>query len=169
MILRDGEAMSRIWPGELTKLTRAATDATFYRPGLTADEISANRRIVDISEATCVTAAASAAQMFAAAVIDDELAGYVIATRHGPDNLELDWLMVHPRHHGTGVARALITAGLEWLGPADPVWLTVIRHNTRAIAFYRKLGFEIDPGAPTAHVVPHWIMRRVPAVAGAAA
>jgi ribosomal protein S18 acetylase RimI-like enzyme len=40
------------------------------------------------------------------------------------------------------------------------MWLNVVRHNERAIRFYRKHGFEIDPEADCPHVMPHWIMRR---------
>jgi hypothetical protein len=40
------------------------------------------------------------------------------------------------------------------------MWLNVVRHNARAIGFYRKHGFDIDPDAECQHVMPHWIMRR---------
>jgi ribosomal protein S18 acetylase RimI-like enzyme len=158
----DAQAFARLRSGDITALTDAATVATFYRDGLTPEQVAANHRIVNISESVCAQAAISAHQRLAAAFIDDELAGYVVATRHSPDDLELDWMMVHPRHHGAGVARALMTKGLTWLGTDRPIWLNVIRHNARAIGFYRKFGFRIDPDARTSHVVPHWIMRRPP-------
>lgn len=159
-ILIDSQALARLRDGDITALTEAATAATFYRDGLTPEQVAANRRIVAISEPTCEQAADNCHQRLAAAFVGDVLAGYVVATRHRPDDLELDWMMVHPRHHGAGVARALMTEGLTWLGADQPIWLNVIRHNTRAIGFYRKFGFEIDAAARTAHVVPHWIMRR---------
>lgn len=68
--------------------------------------------------------------------------------------------MVHPDHHGSGVAGALMEAGVAWLGADKPLWLNVLRYNERAIRFYRRFGFEIDPQATTTHVIPHWIMRR---------
>ncbi|MDP3853721.1 N-acetyltransferase [Phenylobacterium sp.] len=74
--------------------------------------------------------------------------------------MELDWLMVDPAHHGSGLARVLMEAGLDWLGRDRPIWLNVIRRNWRAIAFYERFAFRIDAGAVTAHAVPHWIMRR---------
>ena len=70
--------------------------------------------------------------------------------------------MVHPDFHGTDVAASLMHHGIEWLGATNPIWLNVIRHNERAIRFYRRFGFEIDPAAKTAHIVPHVIMRRAP-------
>lgn len=170
-ILTDARAAARLRDGDITALTEAATAATFYREDLTPEQVASNRRIVDISAPVCLHAAESAHQRLIAAFVDDRLAGYVVATRHGPDDHELDWMMAHPRHHGSGVTRALLEAGLTWLGVDKPIWLNVIRHNSRAIAFYRKFGFEIDPATPAPHVVPHWIMRRPPgplAEAGAA-
>lgn len=55
---------------------------------------------------------------------------------------ELWSLNVLPDHHGSGVALDLMTAVL---GGADvPAYLWVLRDNARAVAFYRKHGFELD-------------------------
>lgn len=162
-IYRNMAAMRRIGADVIASLTRAATLSTFYHDGLSSEQVAANQRIVTISEATCLAAARSEHQLFAAAFSERDLAGYVIATRHGADDLELDWLMVDPRHHGSGAAARLMQMGLDWLGSAHPIWLSVIRHNRRAIRFYQRFGFEIDLDTPTAHTVPHWIMRRPPA------
>jgi ribosomal protein S18 acetylase RimI-like enzyme len=161
-ILEGQTAAARIAGGDITNLTEAATNATFYRDDLTPEQRAANRRIVDVSEATARIAAASPNQNFAAAFVGDRFAGFVIASRHGEGDLELDWLMVHPDFHGTDVAASLMRHGIAWLGEANPIWLNVIRHNERAIRFYRRFGFEIDPDARTDHVVPHVIMRRPP-------
>jgi ribosomal protein S18 acetylase RimI-like enzyme len=162
-IFTDSEAIRALSPGAITNLTEAATGATFDHGGLTDEQRAANRRVVDISEATAQAAAVNAHQHLAAAFADGRFAGFVIATKHAPDDHELDWLMVHPDFHGTNVADALMRAGMAWLGEGDPMWLNVIRHNARAIRFYEKRGFKIDPMATTAHVVPHHIMRRPPA------
>ena len=158
----DRQAADRAGADAITALTEAATRATFYREDLTGEQIASNRRIVAISAATCLAAVSNDHQRFAAAFVGDVFAGYVIATVHAPDSLELDWMMVHPDFHGTSVAGALMEAGIGWLGEDRPLWLNVIRHNERAIRFYRKFGFEIDPAAVTDHVIPHAIMRRVP-------
>ena len=160
LILADADALARTGAGAIRRLTEAAISTTFYREDLTPEQVAANRRVVDISAPCCIAAAANAHQYFAAAFVDGAFAGYVIATRHAEDDLELDWLMVDPRFHGTPVSAALMEAGIEWLGADRPLWLNVIRHNERAIRFYRKFGFEIDPQAATDHVVPHAIMRR---------
>jgi len=159
-LLFDGAALARSGAEAITRLTEAATAATFYRDGLTPEQVAANRRIVAISAGACAAAAASPDQRFGAAFVVGTLAGYVIATRHAPHDLELDWMMVDPAHHGGGVAPALMEAGIGWLGTDRPLWLNVIAHNERAIRFYRRFGFEIDPDARCDHVVPHAIMRR---------
>lgn len=156
----DGEALERIDPASVVALTRAATEATFYRDGLTPDQIAHNRRIVEISGATAISAAAAAHQHFVAAFVDSGLAGFVIATVHEPASRELDWLMVDPDWHGTDVSSALMRAGMGWLGTDRPMWLNVIQYNERAIRFYRRFGFEIDPAGRAERAIPQFIMRR---------
>lgn len=160
VIYSDVSALLRLRPGDIINLTEAATAATFYHDDLTAEQIAANRRVVAISCDCCTAAARNGHQHFAAAFVEDRFAGYMIATRHGDNDLELDWLMVHPDHHGAGVAAVLMDVGIAWLGADKPMWLNVIRRNERAIHFYRRFGFEIDARSNTSHVVPHWIMRR---------
>ncbi len=160
LILEDGAAVARLSPDLIEALTEAATATTFYRDDLSEAEHAANRRVPAMARACYAAAAERHDQGFAAAFVDDRFAGFAISTRHGPGDHELDWLMVHPAFHGRGVAAALTDHAIAWLGAAQPMWLTVLRHNACAIAFYRRFGFEIDPYARTAHVVPHWIMRR---------
>ena len=55
--LVEGEAaLERIDRGDVIALTGAATDATFYVDGLTAEQVAANRRIVAISAESCLAA-----------------------------------------------------------------------------------------------------------------
>jgi ribosomal protein S18 acetylase RimI-like enzyme len=160
LILADRDVLARVDGEDIVRLTAAATEATFYRDDLTADQIAANRRVVEISGPTAVAAAASSSQYLAGAFVADRFAGYVISTRHSPGDHELDWLMVHPDFHGQGVAAVLMEAGMGWLGLDRAMWLNVIRFNTRAIAFYRRFGFEIDSDTRIEKAVPNWIMRR---------
>ena len=159
-LLADQAALDRIGAADIDALTEAATETTFYSDGLTAGQVAANRRIVAISAETCLAAAASSDQRFVAAFSRGIFAGFVVATVHGSDDLELDWLMVHPDFHGSRVGALLMQAGIDWLGADRPIWLNVIRRNRRAISFYRKFGFEIDPEARTRHLIPHVVMRR---------
>lgn len=59
--------------------------------------------------------------------------------------VELSKCYVHPGHHGTGTAAALMRASLaeaRGLG-AGSVWLGVNQHNSRAQRFYAKSGFTV--------------------------
>lgn len=58
--------------------------------------------------------------------------------------VEIQRFYVRAHAHGQGVARALMEHVLARAGQlaADVVWLGVWEHNPRAIAFYRKWGFE---------------------------
>ena len=113
-----------------------------------------------ISAETALGAVENDHQLFTAAFIDCAFAGYMIATVHAPDSRELDWLMVDPAFHGRGVADVLMTAGVDWLGRDRPMWLNVLQHNERAIGFYRRHDFEVDPETRTEHLIPHFVMRR---------
>lgn len=161
-LLAGAKAAERLTEQAIVALTAAATDATFYREGLSDEQLAHNRRIVAISGSTALAAAAAAHQHLVVAHVGGELAGYVISTIHAADDRELDWLMVHPRFHGTGVSPALMEAGMEWLGLERPMWLNVIRYNKRAIAFYRRFGFAIDPGPAPPRPIPNLVMRRPP-------
>jgi ribosomal protein S18 acetylase RimI-like enzyme len=158
-ILRNGDAAG-LEPEEVARLTERATCSTFYTNGLTRQQVEANQRIPHLAREVFFEAAISDHQHLAAALTGERLTGFVIATRHDTDDLELDWLMVDPRQHGSGLAASLMNEGMEWLGVDRPIWLTVIKHNRRAIHFYRKFGFEIDEQAELNRVVPTWIMRR---------
>lgn len=161
-LLHGAEALARTSCDEIVALTEAATARAFHSEGLTEAQLEANRRVVAMSGLVCAEACASPDRYFAACFAGARLAGFVVSTRHGPDSLELDWLMVHPDHHGAGIGALLIEEGVAWLGKDRPLWLNVIRANARAIAFYRKFGFEVDPATATDHAIPHWVMRRPP-------
>ena len=145
---------------EVERLTELATASTFYTDALSPREVEANRRIPALARQVYFQAAGSQHQHLAAAFCGKRLAGFMIATRHDQDGHELDWLMVGPDHQGCGVAARLMVEGMTWLGLDEPMWLTVIRHNQRAIRFYRKFGFAIDADARLDRPVPTWIMRR---------
>ncbi len=156
----DADALRRTSDEEIAELTRRATAATYFEDGLNADELGFIERVVRISAASVSTAARNTNQRLVTAASAGKLAGFVIATVHADESRELDWLMVDPQFHGGGIASSLMRAGMAWLGEDKPMWLNVVRHNERAIRFYRKHGFEIDPEAECPHVMPHWIMRR---------
>jgi ribosomal protein S18 acetylase RimI-like enzyme len=159
-IRRNVEATAGLRPKDVAALTERATRVTFYADWLTAEQEEANRRIPPLSGQVYFEAASSETQHLAAAFAGARLAGFMIATRHAADDLELDWLMIDPREHGTGLAASLMREGIEWLGPEQSIWLIVVRHNQRAIRFYCRFGFEVDPAAELDRIVPSCIMRR---------
>lgn len=60
--------------------------------------------------------------------------------------VEISTLYVQPRHHGRGLGRALLQAGLQRcaeLGGSAP-WLTTNAQNQSAITFYQRMGFVIS-------------------------
>jgi ribosomal protein S18 acetylase RimI-like enzyme len=70
---------------------------------------------------------------------------------HPPAPTALWSLNVLPRHHGSGIGARLMSAVIgDRTGPA---YLWVATGNARAIAFYRKRGFELDG---VTHFDPEW-------------
>lgn len=163
-LLAGAAALARIGPDAIAALTEAATRATYYADWMSGEHHAAIRRVVDIAAPSCESAAASAHQHFIAAFVAGRFAGYVIATVHEEDDRELDWLMVHPDFHGTAVSGALMEAGMAWLGADRPMWLNTVQHNVRAIRFYRRFGFEIDPDTRFERAIPLHVMRRPPSI-----
>ena len=159
-LLGDGDALSVAGSEEIEALTRRATAATFRADGLDEEQVQAIERVNGMAVDCVRSAASNANQRLVVATCEDRFAGFVIATVHAENDRELDWLMVDPDFHGTGVANSLMDAGIAWLGEDRPIWLNVIRHNRRAIRFYERHGFAIDPEATTDHAIPHHIMRR---------
>lgn len=76
----------------------------------------------------------------------DELVGFInlgpARDEDPPTPLELQALNVLASHHGTGVAHRLVAEGLG----DHQAYLWVVDGNERAMAFYRKFGFELDGG-----------------------
>jgi ribosomal protein S18 acetylase RimI-like enzyme len=62
-----------------------------------------------------------------------------------PAAVQINRVYVHPDHHGGGAARGLMDAALDWARErgTQELYLTVAPDNARAIAFYRRYGFEI--------------------------
>ena len=82
---------------------------------------------------------------------DGVLGGYAQLRRHPPppeipgrSPIQLERLYVDSAHHGRGVGQRLmqaVHAAAREMG-GDTIWLTVWTENPRAIAFYRKCGFD---------------------------
>jgi len=84
--------------------------------------------------------------------VDARIAGFLMLVSPSPhpqvaarNPIELRKLYVDPRHHGRGIANALMQSALAVIDqPAhDTAWLSVFSGNARAISFYRRWGFAI--------------------------
>ncbi len=75
-----------------------------------------------------------------------EVLGYASARLADPQRVRLEQLYVVPRKWGTGVADLLFAAVLGHARAvgATTVDLTVNRNNARALAYYRRNGFELS-------------------------
>ena len=112
----------------------AAHLAATYGPARQAEELADPRR-------TTLVAATDAGELIAFAQL---LAGAAPPCVAGPAPIELLRFYVDRGWHGRGVAQALMAATLEAAAArgAETIWLGVWERNPRAIAFYRKWGFE---------------------------
>ena len=72
-----------------------------------------------------------------------EIVGYALALTGNDDaRIVLDRLHIEPAQFGTGLAAALMRAVIADHRSASVVELEVLEGNNRALAFYRKHGFQ---------------------------
>ncbi len=85
------------------------------------------------------------------ACFESSVAGYAILAQNAPPSIqsagpwtELSKCYVRSAYHGRGIAGALMDEATRRAGRqrATGMWLSVSEENGRAIAFYRKHGFE---------------------------
>jgi ribosomal protein S18 acetylase RimI-like enzyme len=84
----------------------------------------------------------------------------VIVDRKDAAMPEIDWLIVGVEWQGKKVAHRLMEHALAWIGDSVPVQLGVIHFNERAIAFYKKFGFEDTGRIVGRHKIPRRLMIR---------
>ncbi|MEP6566261.1 MAG: GNAT family N-acetyltransferase [Mesorhizobium sp.] len=100
---------------------------------------------------------------FVAERADGTIAGYAMAEMGGRGDVMLDRLHIDKSEFGTGLAADLLHAALAAHAGIPSIALEVIEGNDRAIAFYRKHGFEAVERRAAAHGVgghTSLIMRR---------
>ena len=73
---------------------------------------------------------------------DGKKAGYYHFFQHDDHRMELDDLYVFPSYRGRGIGTAVIQKCCA--ETSQPVLLYVFLKNTRALALYQKLGFQIQ-------------------------
>ena len=55
---------------------------------------------------------------------------------------EIDAMYVIPELKGKGLGKKLMEKAFEWLGSELKIRLVVVKYNSRAIEFYKKMGFK---------------------------
>ncbi len=88
--------------------------------------------------------------IFLLAFVNNEPAGYVLIKENahadlpGENTIEISRLYARSSFIGKGVGKALMEAAIATGKQLqkDQIWLGVWEHNHRAIAFYKKFGFE---------------------------
>jgi ribosomal protein S18 acetylase RimI-like enzyme len=136
----------------------------FDHPDLTEEQRAENAWIATIAERNCLAAIDNPDRAIFVAREDaaSPIIGFVIALRDSAEMPEIDWLIVAPEHQGKGAARLLMQRALDWIGEDVAVKLGVIHFNARAIAFYKKFGFEDTGRIVGRHKIPRKLLVRSP-------
>ncbi|MEI8701922.1 MAG: N-acetyltransferase [Mesorhizobium sp.] len=95
---------------------------------------------------------------------DGSIAGYAMAEMDETGDVMLDRLHIDKSEFGTGLAADMLHAVLAAHSGIPSIALEVIEGNDRAIAFYRKHGFEVVERRSASHGVEghaSFIMRRL--------
>ncbi|BCM18833.1 GNAT family N-acetyltransferase [Mesorhizobium sp. J8] len=101
---------------------------------------------------------------FVAERADGSIAGYAMAAMDAEGDVTLERLHIEPQTFGSGLAVDLLHAVLAAHAGVPSIALEVVEGNERAIAFYRKHGFEVVERREAAHGVgghASLIMRRM--------
>lgn len=93
---------------------------------------------------------------YAAVFKGDEKVGYFHFYKNRDGEYELDDLYVLPKYRGRGIGTEIIERCCAWV--AAPVMLYVFIKNEKAVALYKRLGFEIVQTVNGSR----YIMRREP-------
>lgn len=75
----------------------------------------------------------------------DRIAAYAQLRFDDDDRCEIERFYVDRSQHGSGLAQQLMQKSIDVAksNGKKVLWLGVWQHNARAVAFYRKLGFDI--------------------------
>jgi ribosomal protein S18 acetylase RimI-like enzyme len=115
--------------------------AESFTPERQAGEIADPEGVVLLAESEEVSGSAEAPELLGYAHLVSAQAPESVI---GQSPIELSRFYVSRALHGKGVAQTLMDATLDAARGrgADVVWLGVWERNSRAVAFYRKYGFE---------------------------
>jgi ribosomal protein S18 acetylase RimI-like enzyme len=112
-------------------------------------------------EKTIRAAEANRDVLYRVAVVDGRIVGFVHATHERDKNI-LEGIYTLAAYHGKGVGPKLMDEALAFIDPAKPTEFEVAADNARAIAFYKRYGFQEvrDTERLLADKIPVITMRR---------
>ena len=152
VVVRLAGPADAAWLAALAERTFRETYTEFNTPenmeAYVAEHFGLDRQAAELRDPAMVTLVVEA---------DRQAAGYAQLARGpapssvaGPAPMELVRFYVDRPWHGRGLAQTLMAATVDTarLAGARTLWLGVWERNGRAIAFYRKCGFE-DVGTHT--------------------
>lgn len=152
VVVRLAGPADAAWLAALAERTFRETYTEFNTPenmeAYVAEHFGLDRQAAELRDPAMVTLVVEA---------DSQAAGYAQLARGpapssvaGPAPIELVRFYVDRPWHGRGLAQTLMAATVDTarLAGARTLWLGVWERNGRAIAFYRKCGFE-DVGTHT--------------------
>jgi diamine N-acetyltransferase len=132
---------------EALAVVGAATFLDTFAGLLSGDAIVAQCSRAHAASAYAMLLAQGARAWLAEATDGEAPIGYALVTE--PDlpgasaaDIELKRIYSLSRFHGQGIGSALLTAAIRAAAGRDRLVLGVYRGNARALAFYRKQGFE---------------------------
>ncbi len=119
--------------------------------GMTSPEIMSQYLAAAFDRRKIAGELANPDSLFLFLVVDDELAGYLKVNENAaqtdlrePGGLEIERIYLRERFQGRGLGKALLEKGLEIAREKQKqyAWLGVWERNTKAIAFYGRMGFR---------------------------
>ena len=145
-IIRPARIDDAAWVAVLAERTFRETYTAYNTPDdmerYVAEHFGPAHQTAELGDARLVTLVAE---------VDARLAGYTQLARGPAPNgvnavtpMEVVRFYVDRPWHGSGLAHELMAAAVDAArnGGADALWLGVWERNPRAIAFYRKCGFQ---------------------------
>jgi ribosomal protein S18 acetylase RimI-like enzyme len=129
-----GESWRRTYSPILGAETAARISDGHHTPQRIAAELADTNRMAFVTE-----------------LPDGSVAGYAMAEMDATGDVWLDRLHIEPSAYGTGLAADLLHAVLAAHAGIPSIVLEVLEGNDRAMAFYRKHGFEVVERRSASH------------------
>jgi ribosomal protein S18 acetylase RimI-like enzyme len=129
-----GESWRRTYAPIIGDETTARISDVHHGPQRIAEELADTNRMAFVAERP-----------------DGSIAGYAMAEMDAAGDVMLDRLHIEESEYGTGLAADLLHAVFAAHSGIPSIALEVLEGNERAMAFYRKHGFEVVERRAASH------------------